>query len=101
MSAEPYPDRPASGIVALAALGAVAVSLISSGILLLTAARLLRAADALAARSAPAHARTHRTVVGTTPIIGSPLRPNPAPVGPEDRHGPPTGPAKPYPPEED
>jgi hypothetical protein len=85
----------------LAALAAVAVSLISSGVLLMTAARLLRTAELLAARTMPPRTRSHRSVVGTTPIIGSPLSPNPAPVGPEDRHSPPTGPVKSYPPEQD
>jgi len=84
----------------LSALAAVAISLISSGMLLLAAARLMAIADAIAVRPAPPHARSHRTAGGTTPIIGSPLRPNPAPVGPEDRHSPPTGPVKSYPPEQ-
>ncbi|WP_108249572.1 hypothetical protein [Planctomonas deserti] len=101
MTANRNPDRSAYRLAALAALAAVAISLVSTGMQLLVTARLLRAADALAARSPRASAHSHRSVVGTTPIIGSPLRPNPAPVGPEDRHSPPTGPVKSYPPELD
>jgi hypothetical protein len=100
MTADRHSARAPHEPATLAALAAVAISLISSGVLLLTAARLLRAADALTVRSATVHANTHRSIVGTTPIIGSPLHPNPAPVGPEDRHSPPTGPVKSYPPEE-
>jgi hypothetical protein len=100
MTADRNPARSTREWAALGALAAVAVSLISSGTLLLAAARLLRTADDLEARSARAHAHRHRSVVGTTPIIGSPLRPNPAPVGPEDRHSGPTGPVKAYPPEQ-
>jgi hypothetical protein len=99
MTADRNPARPPRDVAALAALAAVAVSLMSSGMLLLAAARLLRTAEDVAARSLRAHAHSHRPIA-TTPIIGSPLRPNPAPVGPEDRHSGPTGPVKAYPPEQ-
>jgi hypothetical protein len=98
MTADRNPARSTREWAALGALAAVAVSLISSGTLLLAAARLLRTANDLEARSVRAHAHSHRAI-STTPIIGSPLRPNPAPVGPEDRHSGPTGPVKAYPPE--
>ena len=101
MTADRNAARSAYELAALAALSAVAISLVSSGMMLLATARLLRAADALSARSPRATTHPHRTVVGTTPIIGSPLRSHPAPVGPEDRHSPPTGPVKSYPPELD
>lgn len=83
----------------IAVWSAFSLATLSAGLLIAVTARLFAVTSSLAARLA-AESRDAAAQPGTTPILGPATgRPYAAPVPAEDRHSPPTGTVKIYPPQ--
>ncbi|WP_150307062.1 hypothetical protein [Planctomonas psychrotolerans] len=87
-----------SKVEGIAVWSALSLAALSTGLLVAVTARLVALTRSVAAQLPP-ESRERTGTVGVTPILGPATgRPYAAPVPAEDRHSPPTGTVKIYPP---